>query len=163
MTVYCPTQPTLLSVNGGDYVEYPASTDITVTPVTLQYQFIYGYSSYNATLGSDDCSKDVSFEAIQGVSINGGLGYGFVTGLGSAIGINQLLEFLGGDQWLITTLKPNVPVSYQFNNYWEQCGKQTASITLRLDGQLHSNSTSLRGIQIVTRPVNTYRIHITTP
>ena len=39
MTVYCPDLPTLLSVNDGDYVEYPAGTDVRITPVTLTYSF----------------------------------------------------------------------------------------------------------------------------
>jgi hypothetical protein len=162
MVVYCPNLPTLLSVNGEDYVEYPKGTDIIVTPVTLQYQFLYGYSAYNANTGRDDCSKDVSFEAIQGVSINGGLGYGFVTGMGNAIGISALIEFLGGDQWFIDTLKPNVSVGYRFNNNWTQCGKRVSDVTLILEGVLASN-TSLRGISINTKIINAYRLNIATP
>jgi hypothetical protein len=39
MIIYCPSLPTLVSINEGDYVEYPAGTDVRVTPVTLTYNF----------------------------------------------------------------------------------------------------------------------------
>jgi hypothetical protein len=152
-----------VSTNGGDYIQYPPGTDVEVLPVTLSYQLLYGYSAYNAVLGRDDCSKDVSFEALQGVAKNGGLGIGYVTGLGTAIGIDALLEQLGGNQWLFDTMKPNATVDYRFNYYWNQCNKQVSDITLILDGQLQSSSTSLRGISIVSRTINAFRLKITTP
>jgi hypothetical protein len=41
MTLYCEGQKgTFVSINGGDYVNYPPGTDVTITPWTRTYTFM---------------------------------------------------------------------------------------------------------------------------
>ena len=52
MTVYCPTAPTLISVDAGDYVQYPVGTDVEVLPVSLIYPLACFYNNYNPSTGA---------------------------------------------------------------------------------------------------------------
>ena len=159
MTVYCPTQPTLLSVNGGDYVEYPAGTDIRVTPVTLQYSLMYAWTRWNGSFY--DCSTYTQYLRYW----RGSLGTRAWT-LPNLESISQLVAREGGAKWVFDNCVPinGSGFSYQLGTlfYNDGCGRQESQVKIFYNGSLLESagqvetSTSIYSVQA-------YKLEIITP
>jgi hypothetical protein len=165
MTIYCPipAQGTFISVNGGDYVEYPPGVDVSIEAINVS---VYLFSwSYKASFGVGGCSNFQN--RLIAVSQTGG-SYGYVMLVSNATGayrtISEMITTYEAsnqypDNCFIT---PGKSFSIQPTATSDtECGNTAFRTNVYFDGQyIDIGYFMVNGIPTQTRDFTKYRLKI---
>ena len=162
MTVYCPTAPTLISINGDDYIQYPVGTDVEVLPVSLTYSFLWAATRYNGSF--NDCSRWANYLRFYRPN---NTTCTITVSDPSLLNVQTMVNTLGGNQWTIDNCKPlgNNETGFSFQTgyfYPISCGGEESQVSVRYNG-IEQFTAGQQHNAIGSVTVSAYRLKIITP